>query len=226
MNKKFLLLVIACLINPFVYAKNVKVPGGHIDCTAVEANYTKLISQFDLTCMKHEQCHVDKIAWNPTLSIVHKESPDMVQQLLNSRSGMHKLCQYTPPSNGSDKQEAICLDGKCQNISILDKFKNTKITFKFTHKGEPLTNQKVPLTADTGIRCGMAPCPSRKDVSILNTDANGMASVTIGEFQKIYNKPNYVGPDGLAFSIIDVGFVSINFKSFLLDTKKINEIKF
>jgi hypothetical protein len=226
MNKNFQILVITLLINPITNAKNVAVPGGHIDCTDVEANYTKVISQLDLTCTKHEECHVDKIGWNPSLSIVHKESSEMIQQLLSSRSEMHKLCQYTAALNGSEKHEAICLDGKCQNISILETMKNNKITFKFTHKGYPLRNQKVPLTADTGIRCEMAPCRSRKDVAILNTDANGIATITVGEFQNIYNKPNYVGPDGLAFSILNVGFVVINFKSFLLNTKKVNEIQF
>ena len=228
MKNYIYLIILISSIQTNLFAQNITISVAEIDCKITEENYNKIINDLSTNCSNHDECHVDRIAWNPNLLIGHKESEEQVLKLTNTRADMHERCHYIAPKTGAClPRKAICLNRKCQNYADLQPLFNTNIKFRFTHKGEALKNKTISLSVDTGLRCFITPCPSRIEVDSLFTNEVGEVAITLGKFQLILNKKNAtIGPDGLAFSLENIGYDPVDFNTLLIDTNKINEIQF
>jgi hypothetical protein len=214
MKNYIYLIILISSIQTNLFAQNITISVAEIDCKITEENYNKIINDLSTNCSNHDECHVDRIAWNPNLLIGHKESEEQVLKLTNTRADMHERCHYIAPKTGAClPRKAICLNRKCQNYADLQPLFNTNIKFRFTHKGEALKNKTISLSVDTGLRCFITPCPSRIEVDSLITNEVGEVAITLGKFQLILNKKN-------------AGYDPVDFNTLLIDTNKINEIQF
>jgi hypothetical protein len=228
MNTFLFFTVLLLSMQTKLYAQNITILVGEIDCKISEENYIKVINDLSTNCSAHDECHVDRIAWNPNLLIGHRETEEQILKLTRIRADLHERCHYVAPKTGAClPRKAICLNRKCQNYADLQPLHNKDITFRFTNKGAVLKNQTISLSVDTGVRCITTPCPSRIEVHSLLTNDVGEATITLGKFQLVLNKKNEsIGPDGLAFILENIGYEPVDFNTLLIDTNKINEIPF
>jgi hypothetical protein len=154
------------------------------DCEKAQQLYQQQISGLNRSCARKADCRLDVLDWTACGYPVSHHDPDTAQTLVQARASLHAACHYIVAPCANQIAEAFCRSGTCTTGEELLK-RNSLIRFKFTLAGRPLSEQKIIIDYDNGIRCETAPCPSRTLLAAPITDLRGELTLPLEQFLKI-----------------------------------------
>jgi hypothetical protein len=127
-------------------------------CARWEKEFSKDYSLIKTQCREHSDCVVGNYDWDPCVAqAVSKEQT--FQDYVGARNALHKVCGYIRKPCAAVIEPVYCLGGKCAMHSDVERrFPAYRFIVPKLKEG------KVTLMRDTGIRCGVEPCPSSEEV--------------------------------------------------------------
>jgi hypothetical protein len=204
------------------------------DCRQVPEQFDKMLNQLKRDCGRASDCKLEDLTWAGCAKPIAHNDANFADELKKARSESRNVCGFTQGNCSLEESAAICVDRRCQDIADLGSLRLKKRQLLFLKDQRPLKNTKIVLTADTGIRCATAPCPSRRDIKTFKTDSNGkvfwdfseIIDLTFPSHAKKNQKPTqHVGPDGCGWVIENRTFQSMNIESLLFKTNEVFEVR-
>lgn len=127
-------------------------------CARWEKEFSKGYSLVRTQCREHSDCVVGNYDWDPCVAQAVSKEQDF-QDYAGARSALHGVCGYIRKPCAAVVEPVYCLGWRCALRSDVErKFPSYRFIVPKLKEGE------VTLMRDTGIRCGMAPCPSSEVV--------------------------------------------------------------
>ena len=206
-----------------------------LDCSETAKNYEKIQIELKSDCVRTADCTIEDLTWSGCGKLTVHNDAEALEPLKKARSDLWSLCGFQKEKCQREISAAVCVHRKCQMQSDFDSLRGKKLKLLFLKDQRPLSNTAIILTADTGIRCAIAPCPSRREVKIFKTDSKGRVLWDFSEIlalafptsqSKSQVPVQYVGPDGYAWEVKNTLFQAVDLQQFLIKTDKVLEVKF
>lgn len=148
------------------------------NCKDVEKNINGIIQELNRKCASKNECKVDVLDYTACGEPIAHSDPEFANQIVTTRSQLHKMCEYVVAPCPSITSEVLCLNQQCETKTSFLKA-SPKLVVEFFVQDKPLANGVIILEADNGIRCVSAPCPATTEMASFTTNAQGQIEIDL-----------------------------------------------